>query len=465
MAWLHSIEGLIDRALFKAYGVYDDELGTVIEETGTPSGWFRVLDGYNNLPPMSEEPPVPADILEPLQHERQRVLSDAMLIHVKLRLKALYEAGRRGTESRGGAVSENVGDEATEESETVVSGSRIAIPAETFIEELSQELEIHPISVYWLLKEGIEKGGWRCLPEERRIAAERVTVMTLLLLGHQWPTQVAAGESIPDWADNDGIIPLTPGTEEKTLIQRLRERIAADYDGDEPGSFERHFAEVMEKSLEEWVETELFKYQTSLFRKRPIAWQLQSGRYTRRRKPAFACMVYFHKLDRDLLPKIRTQYLGPLKQSWESELRTIEAVTESARTDRQDARRVELEALIEEIDDFDKRLAHVVSEGFRSDRLRELLQDEVPDRWCSIDGAASAPEDATAFVAQEERYLPDVNDGVRVNIAPLQKEGLLATDVLARKDAEKAIADRAEWRSDERRWCREGKLPKPGWWA
>ena len=49
---------------------------------------------------------------------------------------------------------------------------------------------------------------------------------------------------------------------------------------------------------------------------------------------------------------------------------------------------------------------------------------------------------------------------VRVNIAPLQKAGLLAADVLAKKDVDKAIADRAQWRADERRWCREGKLPQ-----
>jgi hypothetical protein len=40
----------------------------------------------------------------------------------------------------------------------------------------------------------------------------------------------------------------------------------------------------------------------------------------------------------------------------------------------------------------------------------------------------------------------------------------LAADVLAGKDVVKSIADRAAWRDDERRWCREGKLPKPGWW-
>lgn len=28
---------------------------------------------------------------------------------------------------------------------------------------------------------------------------------------------------------------------------------------------------------------------------------------------------------------------------------------------------------------------------------------------------------------------------------------------------QKAIADRARWRSDGRRWVRAGKLPRPGW--
>jgi hypothetical protein len=61
-------------------------------------------------------------------------------------------------------------------------------------------------------------------------------------------------------------------------------------------------------------------------------------------------------------------------------------------------------------------------------------------------------------------YAPDINDRVRVNIVPLQRAGLLPAEVIAKKDVEKAIADRAEWRADERRWCREGKLPHPGWW-
>jgi len=78
---------------------------------------------------------------------------------------------------------------------------------------------------------------------------------------------------------------------------------------------------------------------------------------------------------------------------------------------------------------------------------------------------ASPPQSVADFITQESRYAPDINDGVRVNIAPIQKAGLLHADVLDAKDADKAIADRAEWRADERRWVREGKLPQPGWWS
>jgi len=69
--------------------------------------------------------------------------------------------------------------------------------------------------------------------------------------------------------------------------------------------------------------------------------------------------------------------------------------------------------------------------------------------------------------SREERangWRPDINNEVRVNIPPVQKAGLLTVDVLAGKDVDKAIPDRAIWRDDERRWCREGKLLKPGWW-
>ena len=93
-----------------------------------------------------------------------------------------------------------------------------------------------------------------------------------------------------------------------------------------------------------------------------------------------------------------------------------------------------------------------------------LSEQPLFDEVTSLDGRRPAPTTIAEFIAQESAYVPDINDGVRVNIAPLQKAGLLAAEVLARKDIDKAIADRAEWRADERRWVREAKLPQPGWW-
>ncbi|MDP9313741.1 MAG: hypothetical protein M3R24_23160 [Chloroflexota bacterium] len=39
----------------------------------------------------------------------------------------------------------------------------------------------------------------------------------------------------------------------------------------------------------------------------------------------------------------------------------------------------------------------------------------------------------------------------------------IAGDALKAADAKKAIADRARWRADERRWVRDGQLPRCGW--
>jgi hypothetical protein len=93
-----------------------------------------------------------------------------------------------------------------------------------------------------------------------------------------------------------------------------------------------------------------------------------------------------------------------------------------------------------------------------------LSKQPLYDEFAGLDGRRSVPKTVAEFVSQESQYAPDINDGVRVNIAPLQKAGILARDVLAAKDVDKAIADRAEWRAEERRWCRQGVLPRPGWW-
>ena len=445
--------------MFRAFSLDEADIAAVIEETGPPASWHFAIAGYDSLPLAPDElPAIQSELHDALSIKDAKMLSSDELRSLRQRLRALYEAGPGSDVEE----EETVGGD-TEDEEESVAGARIPIPTETFLEELSQKLEIHPISVYWLLKEGIEKEGWRCIPKEQRFVTDQFTVMILRLLGHRWPRQVEAGEAVPDWADQDGIIPITAGTQETTLYDRVRSRIAADFPDGDVANIEREFAEIMGKPLDRWIETDFFKHHTQQFKKRPIAWQIQSSKFTAKRKPAFACLLYYHKLDGDTLPKLRSQYVGPLRQRLETELRGIETVPKDGRSDRQQSRQRELADQLTELRDFDKKLEQVQTSGFAFAKLAEQLRAEPIDEQCSPDGIRPPPADHADFLRQEQSYLPDINDGVRVNIAPLQQAGLLAADVLAGKDLDKAITDRATWRSDERRWSRAGKLPQPGY--
>jgi hypothetical protein len=265
--------------------------------------------------------------------------------------------------------------------------------------------------------------------------------------------------------DADGIIPITYVPSQSSLARRVQARLSAD------PTFDRTTQETLGKPLDEWLVADFFASHVSNFKKRPIAWQIESkpdssnrrqGRHALRRVPAFSCLVYYHRLNADLLPKLRTHYIGSLRTSLQTELGRLEKMRE--RSTDQDAGRLELEGKLEELKAFDARLEHVIVEGFASPAIEEIAAKEPLDKWTSRDGRAGTPDVRVGFLAQERRYDPDLNDGVRVNIAPLQRAGLLAANVLAPKDVERAIGDRAEWRADERRWCREGKLPQPGWW-
>jgi hypothetical protein len=467
-ALLHALEGISEKQVFAAYRIDGENVRAVFEETGTPAGWFPLVAGHDAVPSAPTGVDFPATLFDPLRAEARVTLSEPQFADLKRRLRALYEAGPGSTTTDDDAVPENEDDE---EPESATSGARIPIPAETIVEELSRKAELHPTSVYWVLRELREKDGAVCRAELKRFVEDYVGVLVLRLLGHRWPREVEAGEPPPAWVDEDGVIALTDGTGEARLFAGIRDRVAEDFGSERVGAIEREFEEIVGRPLGAWLASEFFRRHTSQFRKRPLALQIVSsggnnekrrGRGAGRNTPAFSCLVYYHRLDADLLPKLRTQYVGPLRTSLQTEVGSLERLKE--RSADQDARRLELEVKLEEIKTFDARLDQVISEGFASSAVDRVAANEPMDKWTSRDGRARPPASREALLAQERRYDPDLNDGVRVNIAPFQRAGLLPADVLAAKDVEKAIADRAAWRADERRWCREGKLPRPGWW-
>jgi len=457
IAVLHALEGICEKVLLAAYRIEGDNLSDVLSDTGTPAGWHPLIAGYDEIPPLPEDVNIDPKLLAPLKDDPRINPTPDELADLKRRLRALYEAGPGASPDAEEAEAADSDDDESEEA--VVSGARIPIPPETFLEELSQKLEIHPISIYWLLRELREKDGVVCLPELRRFVSDHFTVMVLRMLGHRWPRQIEANEPVPDWAEPSGIIPITEGAGADSLLSRVRQRIGVDFGAERVSAIEREFEEIMGVPLGVWLARDFFRNHISQFRKRPIAWQIQStpetsgasgngrGKRARRkiradRTPIFCCLVYYHRLDDQLLGTIRTQYAHPMRLRLETELRELERIDAKTRTVAQEQRRADLIVRIEELKDFEARLERVEQAGFESEALAKIANKEPLDKWTSRDGEREHPRERGAFLAQERRYDPDINDGVRVNIAPLQKAGLLAAEVLAAKDVDKAIADR-----------------------
>jgi hypothetical protein len=459
-----------ERMINNIYCTDNKNVLDIFSETGTPVGFFPLIVNYDSKPQLSGDlsQSISEFFLNPYEHD-YLTLTLGEIEEIKKRLHILYEAGPGvKEEAEDTEISTSDGED-----EKIAIGTRIPIPAETFLEELSYKMEIHPISIYWLLKEGIEKENWRCIPEEKRHIEDFFTVMILRLLGHRWPKQNDSEDPVSDCADSDGIIPITSGLPHKTLLQLIRDRIPIEFPEIKVHEIEKEFEEVVGIPLERWLASEFFKHHISQFKKRPIAWQLSSSSTTTmrrkskgwgiRREPAFSCIIYYHKIDADILHKIISQYVGDLVNRYRTEIRALEG--QEKLTEDQDVRKVQLENLIDELTDFSNTLQNVADTGFDSPILKEIVKNEPIDKWISLNGKVQNSNTSDEFHAQEKRYYPDINDGVRVNIAPLQKAGLLSTDVIAKKDVDEAIKDRAEWRADERRWCREGKVPKPGWWG
>ncbi|MCZ7570450.1 MAG: BREX-1 system adenine-specific DNA-methyltransferase PglX [Ardenticatenaceae bacterium] len=245
-----------------------------MSETGVPAGHFPLIADYDVLPDPPDDldlsllPWAVPDILA--RHARINPTAEE-LAHIRVSLQALYEAGP-------GANGDNLDLEELDhyaDEEENASGAHIPIPTETFLEELSVKLQIHPISVYRLLEE-LRAEGVRCKPEERRLLEDRLSVLVLRLLGHRWPKQIEAGEPVPAWADRDGVIPLMPGSGETTVAERLRERLRAGEGALGVQRTEALLHELTGRTVDEWLRRDFFPRHMRQFKYRPIAWHLAS---------------------------------------------------------------------------------------------------------------------------------------------------------------------------------------------
>jgi hypothetical protein len=216
--------------------------------------------------------------------------------------------------------------------------------------------------------------------------------------------------------DEDGIIPLDEMFPDN-LFNKVRELIAQDFGKDRVDKIELEISEIFGKILKKWIEEDYFDFQVSLYRRRPIFWQLTSSRLGKSKLPGvFSCFVHYHKLDRDTIPKILAFYLNPIKERLYREKERIFNELEKARASGDRKRINDLSKAYEE--SLDK-----INEIENMEKALNVLHNPRKDKT-KLKPDAKWVEKAIAEV-RDNGWNPIIDYGVRVNIEPLKELKIL----------------------------------------
>jgi hypothetical protein len=211
--------------------------------------------------------------------------------------------------------------------------------------------------------------------------------------------------------DDDGIVPFNRSTGDTPLSDRVRHELAAHFPGRDESQLEVEIVNELKRSvkgyrkcasLDDWLANVFFEYHASLYKSRPIFWHIASAQGT---TPfAFGAIVHYHRFDRNRMAKLRATYV---RDTIEELRREAGLADKAGRADD----RIELQAKLEEVQALDKKL-QLIQEG-RHEGAEGGLQDfRILTPW-------KKPE------ARPKGWNPDIDDGVKVNIAPLDRAGVL----------------------------------------
>jgi hypothetical protein len=212
-------------------------------------------------------------------------------------------------------------------------------------------------------------------------------------------------------ADDDGIVPFQAVAGEPALIDRLRIELHQLFPRQDPNALEVALTNELKRrakgyrsvaSLEEWLGDEFFAYHDSLYKSRPILWHIASSQG--RGACAFGALVRYHTFDYERLAKLRGTHLSD----------AIALCRREAGLARQEGR-------------TDDRLL------WQSRQEESVLLDQKLQWIQEGNNGHPAPGDCRirtpwkAEADQPQGWRPDLDDGVVVNIAPLQVAGVLRT--------------------------------------
>lgn len=224
------------------------------------------------------------------------------------------------------------------------------------------------------------------------------------LCGYRWPAEldddielseearawIEKASSLPS-GDNDGLLGVLPVAGEKSLANRLRAYLAAAFGSDWSDALERRLIaeadETLDKkvahdgSLEAWVRDRAFRQHCALFDQRPFLWHISDGL-----KDGFSVFVHYHRFDQANLRKLTYTLLG----DW---LARAKAENNALRYEK------------------GRKLQQTLEKVLEGEKPYDIFV-----RWKSL-------------AQQPLGWDPDLDDGVRQNIRPFIKAGILTHDL------------------------------------
>ena len=219
-------------------------------------------------------------------------------------------------------------------------------------------------------------------------STDPLQVAVARLVGYQWPQQNP--DKLSHLAISDGILPLASVTGQEPAVEQLRRVLNVAYGADWSAQQQMQLLRQVgfeTKGLDIWLRDGFFEQHCRLFNQRPFVWHIWDGR-----RDGFSVLVNYHRLDAANLNKLIYTYLG----EW---IRTQRAAEESG-TPGASARLVAALELQRKLED---------------------IRDGEPDydiyvRWKPLH-------------EQPMGWNPDLNDGVRLNIRPFFRAGVLRSRV------------------------------------
>jgi len=369
-------EAFREKTAFDAVGLGDQDVRLVLDDIGVPAGLLPILEGFDTLPTAATSNSLPDVVRKWFANITRVSLTNSELADAKQKLRQAY-LGAVGQLVEASEESESTSDNDDDESD-IASASAIPIPPETRLERLCNASALHPVSVVCILTQMTHDDGLTCPAEVRRGTEDYVSAQILRMLGYQWPKDLERGTPLPDWSDLEGLIPLSDGHEKPNLAWRMSGRLRSVFD-----SAANWFEQRVGLPLDRWLEREFYPRHIRQFRSRPIVWQVETRPSGRGATPLFSCLMYSHRAA-GALPNLRTQHVGILRTSFESELRTLEGLTQ---TSDQAVRKGKLGFWIDELSQFQETLEDIEAGGFATPQLRRYaIADAIHSiarRWLS----------------------------------------------------------------------------------